>query len=64
MNKYKFSYGYHSTMTVTVKARFYDQAIDKACVELDRRYAKADREPPVGWTLELIKFEYKFKLRG
>lgn len=53
MNKYQFSYGYWAGATVTVRAKTYEQAVGKARCEMDRRYEKKDREPPVAWTLNL-----------
>lgn len=55
--KWQFSYGYWKTATVTVKASSYEEAHGKACEEMDRRYEKRGEEPPVGWTLTLLKSE-------
>lgn len=55
MMKWTFQYAYWSTATVTVRAWTEDQARAKAAAEMDRRYAKRDKEPPVGWTLRLIR---------
>ena len=41
--------------TVTVKATDYERACNKARDTLDRRYEKAGKEPPVGWTLWLLE---------
>lgn len=53
MNSYKFKYAYWNGATVTVRAKTQEEAQLKARDEMDRRYEKADREPPVGWTLVL-----------
>ena len=51
---WRFRYGGAHNQTVTVKARFYEEAEDKARDTLDERYEKADMEPPpVAWTLKL-----------
>jgi hypothetical protein len=55
MIKYQFQYSMTPGCTVTVKANDYEQACYKARTELDRRYEKAGKEPPVGWTLWLLK---------
>lgn len=53
--KYRFSYGDYPGMTVTVIASGgYHDAHAKAWATMNRRYEKADREPPVGWTFELL----------
>jgi hypothetical protein len=44
---------------VTVTAITIEQAEMKARIELDRRCEKANVEPPVSWTLHLIKTETK-----
>lgn len=54
MLKYKFRYSTWPGATVTVTGNHYHDAFAKACSALDRRYEKADLEPPVGWTLELL----------
>lgn len=53
MNSYKFKYAYWKGATVTVRAKTEDEARIKARNEMDRRYEKKDREPPVCWTLVL-----------
>ena len=40
---------------VTVTAYNYHEADLKARAELDRRCENGHREPPVGWTLELMR---------
>ena len=55
MKKFKLAYGAAKSQTVTVKAKHFDDAVQKARVVMDRRYEKADKEPPVGWTLTLVK---------
>lgn len=55
MNLYRFKYGASRGMTVTVKARNLKQADLKARGVMDRRYEKIKAEPPVSWTLELVK---------
>lgn len=50
---WRFRYGFDRNQTVTVKARFFGDAEDKARGTLDARYEKAGKEPPVGWTLKL-----------
>lgn len=52
--KYKFRYATWPGASVTVIGNSYHDAVAKACSALDRRYEKADLEPPVGWTLELL----------
>ena len=52
---WRFRYGFAHNQTVTVKARFYEEAEDKARDTLDARYEKADMEPPVG--RETLKLE-------
>lgn len=53
--QYTFSYGYHKSMVVTVRADNEEEACDAAREALDSEYAEADMEPPVSWTLRLIK---------
>lgn len=52
--KYKFRYGPGPNATVTVVGDHYHDAFTRACATLDRRYEKADKETPVGWSLELL----------
>jgi len=52
--KYKFSYGYWAGATVTVDATSEDEARIKARAEMDRRYEKLGKEPPVAWRLVLV----------
>jgi hypothetical protein len=54
MNKYTFKYAYWKTATVTVRAINEQRARLKACDTMDKRYEKLNKEPPVGWTLELL----------
>lgn len=51
MKKFKFRYSMTKGLTVTVRANNWEEAADKAIVELDNRYAKLGKEPPVAWTL-------------
>jgi hypothetical protein len=53
--KFKFQYAYWPGATVTVKAKDLPAAKIKAREEMDRRYRKLDREPPVAWTLVLME---------
>lgn len=53
--RFKFAVGIGHHTTVTVKANSYVQAVNRAREEMDRRYEKADREPPVGWDLTLLE---------
>lgn len=53
--QYQFSYGAWPQATVTVRAPDAKSAHRKACEEMDRRYEKAGREPPVAWTLTLLR---------
>jgi hypothetical protein len=53
--KWQFSYGYASNMTVTVQAKTREEAVQRACSEMNRRYDRRGYEPPVGWTLRLLK---------
>lgn len=55
--KYTYSYGYHKSMTVQVYADIEDDPEDLARDKLDDEYADAGMEPPVSWTLTLIKVE-------
>lgn len=55
MLKWTFQYAYWAQATVTVRAATETEARQKACVEMDRRYDKAGKEPPVGWTLRLLR---------
>ena len=55
MKKFQLAYGASKGQTVTVKAKNFDDAVKKARGVMDRRYEKADKEPPVGWTLTLVK---------
>lgn len=55
MFKFKFQYAYWAGATVTVKANDLNAARIKARKEMDRRYQKLDREPPVAWTLVLME---------
>ncbi len=52
--KYIFRVG---TMKITVRAETYGEAIDRARCEADRRYEKANREPPTAWSIGLIEQE-------
>lgn len=54
--RFQFQYGYWPQATVTVHMPTDDErlAYIEACGVMDKRYAKMDREPPVGWTLNLI----------
>ncbi len=52
--KYQFAYGGFPGMTVTVKAKSYDEAVAKAREVMDARYEKRNQEPPVAWTLTLL----------
>ena len=54
MNRYTFRYAAWERATVTVKARDPITALSKAREEMDRRYEKANKEPPVAWSLEWI----------
>jgi hypothetical protein len=53
--KWQFNYGAGAWQMVTVRAQSYQAAIMAARNELDKRYEKAGKEPPVGWTLDLIE---------
>jgi hypothetical protein len=55
VKKFQLSYGSAKNMTVTVKAKNFTEALDKAKAVMERRYEKRDLEPPVGWTLTLVK---------
>ena len=55
LQKFQLAYGASKKQTVTVKAKSFDSAVEKARALMDRRYAKLDREPPVGWTLTMVK---------
>jgi hypothetical protein len=50
-SKFMFLSGWRK---VTVRADNYDDAVDKALRELDRRCEKTNREPPVAWDLQLM----------
>lgn len=52
--KYQFKYAYWKNATVTVYAESIDEAVIKSRITLDNRYEKANKEPPIAWTLELI----------
>ena len=54
MARYTFQYAYWKNATVTVRAKDEEHARLKAYETMDKRYEKANREPPVGWTLALI----------
>jgi hypothetical protein len=51
--KWTFFVGISGHTVVTVRALDEAEARRRARIELDRRYEKADREPPVGWDLTL-----------
>jgi hypothetical protein len=51
LTKFQFQYASWKGATVTVYAASRESALTKARQEMDRRYAKQDREPPVAWTL-------------
>jgi hypothetical protein len=53
--QYQYSYGSWPQATVTVRASDAKTAYRKACAEMDRRYEKAGQEPPVAWTLQLLR---------
>lgn len=55
MKKFQLAYGASKNQTVTVKAKTFENAVDKARGVMDRRYEKQGKEPPVGWTLTLVK---------
>ena len=59
MNSYTFRYAYWKRATVTVRARDPITALAKAREEMDRRYERAGREPPVAWSLEWIDTKTK-----
>lgn len=52
---YTFSYGYWAGATVTVRADNEAEARLKASEVMDKRYEKLGKEPPVAWTLDLIR---------
>lgn len=56
MNKYIFKVGYFEPrQKCTVKAKDKQESFSKCRSVMDRRYEKSDREPPVGWDLEIIE---------
>lgn len=55
MKKFQLAYGSSKGQTVTVKAKSFEDAVDKARGVMDRRCEKQGQEPPVGWTLTLVK---------
>jgi hypothetical protein len=55
MKRYTFQYAYWKTATVTVLATDEEQARLKAYDTMDRRYERSGKEPPVGWTLDLLR---------
>lgn len=55
IKKFQLAYGASKGQTVTVMAKSFSDACLKARGVMDRRYEKADKEPPVGWTLTLVK---------
>lgn len=55
VKKFQLAYGTSKGQTVTVKAKNFDAAVDKARRVMDRRYEKQGKEPPIGWTLTLVK---------
>lgn len=57
IKRYTFSYAQWKTATVTVYAYNMIEAIQKARDVMDRRFAKRDLEPPVGWTFDLISMK-------
>ena len=59
MNSYTFRYAYWKRATVTVRARDPITALAKAREEMDRRYDRAGKEPPVAWSLEWIDTKTK-----
>lgn len=52
--RYTFTTGYR---VVTVRAKTFDDAVERARRELDRRCEKVKTEPPVGWSLALIRMQ-------
>lgn len=54
MNRYTYRYAHWKNATVTVYAKDEGLALMKARDEMDRRYERAGKEPPVGWSLVLI----------
>lgn len=54
IKKFQLAYGASKNQTVSVKATDFDDAVKKARDVMDRRYAKQDKEPPVGWTFTLL----------
>lgn len=52
--KYCFAYGSGAGQTVTVIAKTLKSALQKARSTMDRRYERAGKEPPAGWTFSLM----------
>lgn len=52
---FTFVVGIAWSRTVTVHATTEEEARMKARVELDRRAARKNQEPSVGWDLELVR---------
>lgn len=54
--RFQFQYAYWPGATVVVHLAKDDEqlAMTRARDIMDKRYAKQNREPPVGWTLNLI----------
>lgn len=51
----RYTYEYGHNLTVTVDAKNPNEAKLRACIMLDKRYEKAGKEPPVAWTLVLLR---------
>ena len=63
MNRYTFAVGIGAVRTVTVKAPDLETAMDKAEAELDKRAEKKNVEPPVAWTINLLRMENESLVR-
>ena len=57
LHKYTFSYSHWKNATVTVRSKTVEEAREKACGTMDARYEMMDKEPPVAWTLRLLRID-------
>lgn len=53
--RFTFAVGIARSRTVTVHAMTEEEARMKVRAELDRRAARKNQEPPIGWDLELVR---------
>lgn len=54
---FTFNVGIFEGRKITVRSHSHEDADYKARIGLDEIYEKEEREPPVSWTLVLIKLE-------